>query len=118
MNMDFEIDLGPRFYLTGYWVNSGLVGQLRVMMVGDELTGLGAVRTRGAAIEIYGQRLQLRRGTVTFHGALTNPMLNTAALRPGLAVEAGARVAGTPNHPKLELDVDQEAAQLEKLDWL
>src|SRR5699024_9049560 len=42
MSMDLEIDLGPRFYLTGYGVNSGLVGQLRVMMVGDELTGLGA----------------------------------------------------------------------------
>ena len=118
MNMDIEIDLGPRFYLTGYGVNSGLVGQLRVMMVGDELTGLGALRTRGGAIEIYGQRLQLRRGTVTFQGDITNPILNIEALRTGLAVEAGVRVAGTAHHPKIDLVSYPEVDELEKLSWL
>lgn len=118
MSMDLEIDLGPRFYLTGYGVNSGLVGQLRVMMVGDELTGLGALRTRGGAIEIYGQRLQLRRGTITFQGDITNPILNIEALRTGLAVEAGVRVAGTAHHPKIDLVSYPDVDELEKLSWL
>jgi len=118
MSMDIEIDLGPRFYLTGYGVNSGLVGQLRVMMVGDQLTGLGALRTRGGAIEIYGQRLQLRRGTITFQGDITNPILNIEALRTGLAVEAGVRVAGTAHRPKIDLVSYPEVDELEKLSWL
>lgn len=118
MSMDIEIDLGPRFYLTGYGVNSGLVGQLRVVMVGDQLTGLGALRTRGGAIEIYGQRLLLRRGTITFQGDITNPILNIEALRTGLAVEAGVRVAGTAHHPKIDLVSYPEVDELEKLSWL
>src|SRR5690625_7097077 len=101
MDMDIEIDLGPRVYLTGYGVNSGLVGQLRVMMVGDELTGLGALRTRGGAIEIYGQRLQLRRGTVTFQGDITNPILNIEALRTGLDVETRRRAGSTEASPRI-----------------
>src|SRR5690625_7927882 len=95
MSMDIEIDLGPRFYLTGYGVDSGLVGQLRIMMVGDQLTGLGALRTRGGAIEIYGQRLQLRRGTVTFQGDITNTILDLDALRTGDAVCASVRCEST-----------------------
>lgn len=118
MSMDLEIDLGPRFYLTGYGVNSGLVGQLRVMMVGDELTGLGALNTRGGAIEVYGQRLQLRRGSITFQGDIANPILNIEALRTGLAVEAGVRVAGTARHPKIDLVSYPEVDELEKLSWL
>lgn len=118
MSMDIEIDLGPRFYLTGYGVNSGLVGQLRVMMVGDQLTGLGALRTRGGAIEIYGQRLLLRRGTITFQGDITNPILNIEALRTGLPVEAGVRVAGTAHHPKIDLVSYPEVDELAKLSWL
>src|SRR5690606_30522377 len=58
VSMDIEVDLGPRFYLTGYGVNSGLVGQLRVIMADGRLSGIGALRTRGGAIEAYGQRLQ------------------------------------------------------------
>lgn len=118
MSMDLEIDLGPRFYLTGYGVNSGLVGQLRVMMVGDELTGLGALRTRGGSIEAYGQRLLLRRGTITFQGDIANPILNIEALRTGQAVEAGVRVAGTARHPKIDLISYPEVDELAKLSWL
>src|SRR5690606_18637152 len=68
MSLELDVDLGPRFYLTGYGVNSGLVGKLHITMIGDKLTAMGALRTRGGAIETYGQRLQLRRGTITFQG--------------------------------------------------
>src|SRR5690606_5441138 len=88
LSTDLKVDLGPRFYLTGFGVNSGLVGDMRISMIGDKLTGIGALRTRGGAIEAYGQRLQLRRGTITFQGDITNPTLNIEALRTGLAVEA------------------------------
>src|SRR5690625_5329032 len=87
-------------------------------MVGDELTGLGALRTRGGAIEIYGQRLQLRRGTITFQGDITNPILNIEAMRSGLAEEAGVRVACTANHTKIDLVSYPEVDELENLSWL
>jgi translocation and assembly module TamB len=118
ISMDLDVDLGPRFYLTGYGVNSGLVGQLHIMMRDGKLTGIGALRTRGGAIEAYGQRLQLRKGTITFQGDITSPILDIEALRTGLAVEAGVRVAGTAKRPRIDLVSYPAVSEIEKLSWL
>lgn len=118
VSMDLELDLGPRFYLTGYGVNSGLVGKLRVMMADGKLTAMGALRTRGGAIEAYGQRLQLRRGAITFQGDIASPVLDIEALRTGLAVEAGVRVAGTAKRPRIDLVSYPAVSEIEKLSWL
>jgi len=118
LSMDLEVDLGPRFYLTGYGVNSGLRGNLHITMAGNKLTGIGALNTRGGAIETYGQRLQLRRGTITFQGDIANPILDIEALRTGLAVEAGVRVAGTARRPKIDLISYPAVSEIEKLSWL
>lgn len=118
MTMSLEVDLGPRFYLTGYGVNSGLVGQLNLQMHDGQLTALGALNTRGGAIEMYGQRLQLRRGTVTFQGDIGSPILDIQALRTGLSVEAGVKVGGTARKPRIDLISVPEVSELEKLSWL
>ena len=118
ISMSLKLDLGPRFYLTGYGVNSGLVGDLTLTMVDNSLRALGALRTRGGAIEAYGQRLQLRRGTITFQGDITSPVLNIEALRTGLQVEAGVRVAGTARRPRIDLVSYPQVSEIEKLTWL
>ncbi len=118
MSMEIDVDLGPRFYLTGYGVNSGLVGSLRVTMIGGKLTGIGALRTRGGRIELYGQKLLLKRGTVTFQGDITSPILDIEALRTGQAVEAGVKVAGTARKPRIDLVSYPEVSEVEKLSWL
>ncbi len=118
VSLDLTVDLGPRFYLTGYGLNSGLVGDMRVVMREGKLTGMGALRTRGGAIEAYGQRLQLRRGAITFQGDITRPILDIEALRTGLAVEAGVRVAGTARKPRIELVSYPAVSEIEKLSWL
>ncbi|NYT68939.1 translocation/assembly module TamB domain-containing protein [Pusillimonas noertemannii] len=118
IELDLSIDLGPRFYITGFGVNSGLVGQMRLLMHEGKLTAEGALRTRGGAIDIYGQHLQLRRGTITFQGDIANPVLNIEALRTGLAVEAGVRVAGTAKRPRIDLVSYPEVSDVQKLSWL
>src|SRR5699024_1826148 len=84
----------------------------------NKLTAMGALLTRGGAIEAYGQRLQLRRGTVTFQGDIANPVLNIEALRTGLAVNAGVRVAGTGKRPRIDLVSYPDVSEVEKLSWL
>ncbi|WP_439652093.1 translocation/assembly module TamB domain-containing protein [Paracandidimonas lactea] len=118
ISLDLDIDLGPRFYLTGYGVNSGLVGKMHITMAGGKLTGIGQLRTRGGSIDTYGQHLQLRRGTVTFQGDITSPVLDIEALRTGLAVEAGVRVAGTAKRPRIDLISYPAVSEIEKLSWL
>ena len=118
ISMDLKVDLGPRFYITGFGLDSGLVGSMRIIMADGKLTGEGALRTRGGAISAYGQHLQLRRGTITFQGDLSNPVLNIEALRTGVAVEAGVRVAGTGKRPRIDLVSYPNVSDVEKLSWL
>lgn len=118
VSMDLQIGLGPRFYITGYGVNSGLVGDLRLRLLQGKMTADGVLRTRGGSISIYGQYLQLRRGTITFQGDITSPTLNIEAVRTGLAVQAGVRVAGTARRPRIDLISYPEVSEAEKLSWL
>src|SRR5690606_38827810 len=101
-----------------YGVNSGLVGQMRLLMREGKLTAEGALRTRGGSIDVYGQHLQLRRGSITFQGDVSNPVLNIEALRTGVAVEAGVRVAGTAKRPRIDLVSYPEVSEVQKLSWL
>uniref|UniRef100_UPI003340A355 translocation/assembly module TamB domain-containing protein n=1 Tax=Castellaniella defragrans TaxID=75697 RepID=UPI003340A355 len=116
--LDLSVDLGPRFYLTGYGVNSGLVGELNLRMSAGKLTALGELRTRGGSLDAYGQHLQLRRGTVTFQGDITNPVIGIEALRTDVAVQAGVRVAGTARRPRIDLVSYPDVSETEKLTWL
>lgn len=118
VSMDLQVGLGPRFYITGYGVNSGLVGDLHLRMSEGKFTAQGVLRTRGGAISAYGQRLQLRQGTITFQGDITSPVLNIEALRTGQAIQAGVRVAGTARRPRIDLVSYPEVSEVEKLSWL
>lgn len=118
ISMELDVDLGPRFYITGYGVDSGLVGNLHISMRDGKLTALGALRTRGGALNVYGQHLQLRRGSLTFQGDISNPVLSIEALRTGLPVEAGVRVAGTAKRPRIDLVSYPDVSDVQKLSWL
>lgn len=118
MSMDLKFDMGRRFYITGMGLDAGLLGSIRILMSEGRLTGLGALHTRGGGIEAYGQRLQLRRGTLTFQGRLDNPLLDIEALRTGGQVEAGVRVSGTAQRPRIDLVSYPDVSDVEKLSWL
>ncbi|MER1965957.1 translocation/assembly module TamB domain-containing protein [Castellaniella sp. GW247-6E4] len=118
IDLDLAVDLGLRFYLTGYGVNSGLVGEIKLRMAAGKLTGIGELRTRGGSLDAYGQHLQLRRGTVTFQGDITNPVIGIEALRTDAAVRAGVRVAGTARRPRIDLVSYPDVSETEKLTWL
>lgn len=117
-DMDLNVDLGSRFYLTGMGLDAALGGSLRIRYVDNRLMGTGVLRTRAGRIDAYGQRLQLRRGTVTFQGSLDNPLLDIEALRTGEQVEAGVRVSGTAQRPRIDLISYPDVSDEEKLSWL
>ena len=101
-SMNLKFDMGPRFYITGMGLDAGLLGSIQILLSDGRLTGVGALRTRGGGIEAYGQKLRLRRGTLTFQGRLDNPVLDIEALRTGEQVEAGVKVAGTAQRPRID----------------
>lgn len=118
MSMSLKFDMGPRFYITGMGLDAGLLGSVQIHMADGRLTGVGALRTRGGGIEAYGQKLRLRRGTLTFQGRLDNPLLDIEALRTGDQVEAGVKVGGTAQRPRIDLVSYPDVSDVEKLSWL
>ncbi|WP_066413836.1 translocation/assembly module TamB domain-containing protein [Bordetella ansorpii] len=118
IGMDVKFDMGPRFYITGMGLDAGLLGSIRIQMNDGRLTGMGALRTRGGGIEAYGQKLRLSRGVLTFQGRLENPLLDIEALRTGEQVEAGVKVSGTAQRPRIDLVSYPDVSDVEKLSWL
>lgn len=118
LKADVVLDLGPRFYLTGFGLNAGLVGNIDLRVRQGGLSALGSFRTRGGAIDAYGQHLQIRRGFVTFQGDISNPVLDIQALRTDVAVQAGVKVSGTARRPRIELMSQPDVSETEKLTWL
>jgi translocation and assembly module TamB len=118
-DMDVGVDVGNRFYLTGMGLDTGLRGSLRIVMRDGQLRGTGALRTRDGSIQAYGQRLQLRRGVITFQGRIENPLLDIEAVRTDTQqVQAGVRVAGTAQRPRIDLISTPEVSEVEKISWL
>jgi len=118
VGMNLTVDLGPRFYLTGMGIDTGLTGRLRVMLDHKRLTGQGIFRTRDGRFEAYGQRLDVRRGVIIFHDKLANPRLDIEALRLGEQVEAGVRIVGTAQRPRIDLVSYPDVNDVDKLSWL
>ncbi len=117
-SMNLKFDMGPRFYITGMGLDAGLLGSIQILLNDGRLTGVGALRTRGGGIEAYGQKLRLSRGTLTFQGRLDNPILDIEALRTGEQVEAGVKVVGTAQRPRIDLVSYPDVSDVEKLSWL
>jgi len=117
-SMDLKFDMGPRFYITGMGLDAGLLGAIQIRLNEGRLTGWGQLRTRGGGIEAYGQKLRLSRGTLTFQGRLDNPLLDIEALRTGEQVEAGVKVVGTAQRPRIDLVSYPDVSDVEKLSWL
>ncbi|HEY9270341.1 translocation/assembly module TamB domain-containing protein, partial [Achromobacter sp.] len=117
-SMNLKFDMGPRFYITGMGLDAGLLGSIQILLQDGRLTGVGALRTRGGGIEAYGQKLRLSRGTLTFQGRLDNPLLDIEALRTGEQVEAGVKVVGTAQRPRIDLVSYPDVSDVEKLSWL
>lgn len=117
-SMNLKFDMGPRFYITGMGLDAGLLGSIQILLNDGRLTGVGQLRTRGGGIEAYGQKLRLSRGTLTFQGRLDNPILDIEALRTGEQVEAGVKVVGTAQRPRIDLVSYPDVSDVEKLSWL
>ncbi len=115
---NLSLDLGQRFYLTGFGVDTRLLGKIDIQLLDGNLRALGVVRTRGGRIDAYGQQLSLRRGIITFQGDITNPTLNIEALRTNEMVQAGVAVVGTARKPRIDLVSYPEVSETEKLSWL
>lgn len=119
ISVDATLDLGEHFYLRASGLEARLVGKLSAQQSpGQALRVTGAISTRDASFDAYGQSLSVERGIVNFNGPIYDPGLNILALRKGLTVEAGVTVTGTALHPVVKLVSTPTVPDTEKLSWI
>ena len=119
LDLDLRLDLGKQLTLRAYGYDGGVTGKLRVTTnAAGELAAQGRVEALRARFRAYGQELQVDPGAVIFDGPLDNPGLDISAWRRHQQVEAGVKVTGTVQTPRVELISNPPVSENEKLSWL
>ncbi len=117
--VDVTVDLGRQFRFEGSGAELRLAGSLNIKSAPAEpLQAFGTVRIVDGTYEAFGAELAIERGLLNFQGALDNPNVNILAMRREQEVEAGVRVTGTVQQPRVELVSEPNVSEEEKLSWL
>ncbi|MDR2710224.1 MAG: translocation/assembly module TamB domain-containing protein [Burkholderiales bacterium] len=118
-NVQFDVDLGNNFRFRGYGIDTKLAGTLKLRARPNQaLAAFGNVRAEEGIYRAYGQKLEIRRGIISFLGPLDNPTLDILAIREGSSVDAGVAVKGTATRPSVALYSNPSMSTNETLSWL
>ncbi|MEH6588262.1 MAG: translocation/assembly module TamB domain-containing protein [Halioglobus sp.] len=118
---DIWLHVRDRFRVEGGGVGATLGGKLHIVQEpGEEPQVFGGLNLLGGELEAYGQRLQIRRGTIAFSGPADNPELDISAEREIRSddVTVGARLLGSLEEPILEVYSDPPMSQGEAMSYL
>lgn len=119
LDVDLKLDLGSRLTLRAYGFNGGFAGQVHVYTgPAGELAAQGRVEAAKATFYAYGQELEVDPGALIFGGPIGNPALEITAWRRHQQVEAGLRLTGTVQAPRVQLVSNPAVSESEKLSWL
>ena len=97
----FRSSLGDEVVFDGYGLLSHLAGELRVRQApGGVPEAFGALDLLDGQFMLYGQRLDIEHGRVTFAGPINAPGLDIRAVRTAGDAIAGIMVGGTVSDPR------------------
>jgi autotransporter translocation and assembly factor TamB len=121
VQLDVRVTINDRFRIAGSTLNANVGGKLNLVQRPQlPLELFGNLNVMGGELEVYGQRLLVRRGTVSFTGPAESPELNLRAEReiPADNVTVGVSVLGPANALQLEVYSDPIMPQTEALSYL
>lgn len=105
IDADVQVSLGDQVRVEAFGFEGRLTGRLRVIeQPGQQTSAVGNINVATGRYEIFGQPLDIERGSLVFTGGvINNPGLDLRVSRsiPGESVTVGARVAGTLREPNL-----------------
>ena len=118
IKLDIGIDLRDKLTVRGNGLDALLGGSLRITTRGAALSAVGDVQTVRGNYTVFGQQLEIERGTVAFAGPLTDPGLDLRAIRKFQAVEVGVEVTGSLQRPTVKLVSVPDMSDTDRLGWL
>ncbi len=102
-------------------LNAELTGDIQLNQGLDRnIKGVGVLNLNDGSYEIYGQKLDITAGELTFTGPLDNPRLNVKASRKSNSGEvvAGVNLGGTVNNLQSDLYSEPSLSDLEILAYI
>ena len=119
LDMDLVLRVGEDVELTGFGLDAGLGGQLRVRSrPGREMAATGHLDVRGR-YQAYGQDLRVRTGRLSWsNDPIGDPVVNLVAERVIGDVTAGVNVTGRVSSLEAEVWANPASSQSEALAWL
>lgn len=118
IDLNIAIDLQDKLAVRGNGLDALLGGSIRVSSRGAGLSAIGDVRTVRGHYTVFGQQLDIERGTVAFAGPLTNPGLDLRAIRKFQTAEVGVEVSGSLQRPTVKLVSVPDMSDTDRLGWL
>ncbi len=121
IELDINVNIDERFRIAGSKLNANVGGMLSLIQRPRlPLELFGNLNVLGGELEIFGQRLLVRRGTVSFTGPPESPELNLRAERSITAdnVTAGVSVRGPADALQIEIYSNPTMPQTEALSYL
>ena len=121
MAIDLHVAIKNQLAVVGHGLNVLVGGDLHLRQkVQHPLQLFGDLKVLDGEFHAYGQRLAVKRGTVSFTGDLNNPRLNVRAERHvGYEkITVGVEVQGNLATPQLQIYSDPTMPQAEALSYL
>jgi len=119
IDADIMFDFGDNFRIREAGIDATLGGRLRVRTdAAGELLAEGTVNILRGTYIVYGQTLNIENGRLYFEGPADNPRLDITAMRRNMAVEAGVRITGTAQEPRVQLVSDPPVPDIDIMSWL
>ena len=124
IDLDLAIRLGDQVRLMAYGFDGLLSGAVSLRQSGRSLAGTvprasGRVGVEEGKYSLYGQQLEVTRGSILFSGGpVTNPGLDLQLERSIEDVQVGARVSGTLRQPEFSLTSSPSMPDNSILSWL
>jgi translocation and assembly module TamB len=119
IDVDVAFDFGDQFRIREAGLDARLAGRLRISSnAAGEPLAEGIVEILQGTYVVYGQTLNIENGRLFFDGPADNPRLDIMAMRRNLLVEAGVRITGTAQAPRVQLVSEPQVPEIDKLSWL
>jgi len=121
ITLDIKASIKEQVDLDVIGLHAGLSGAVNLKQGKDQvLKGNGTLNLKKGSYEIYGQKLDIIDGELTFTGPIANPRLKMKASRTAGSgdVVAGVNIGGTVNNLHTELFSEPTMTDIEKLSYI
>ena len=120
---DVVVALSDDIHVRAFGLDTHVSGELRLNVTdGREPTARGELELNEGSFQMYGQRLEIERGTMIFSGPLDNPVVNVRAVRKieevGENITVGINLTGEAQNITSTLFSEPAMSEAETLSYL